>query len=471
MRYRIGLIAIVLGLALAACERNDPSPEDGQFDNRDISEWVYEWMNTLYFWSDLIPQNTGILNFEDPAGLFFSILNRPEDRFSTITSDFESFFADLQGSPLSMGYSPAFGLVDGTSKVFIIVEFVYEDTPASEAGLKRGDIIVSIDNQGLDTLNYFQLYSQTEYSVQLGNVSEGQLLPNGESLDLRADVISTDPILMQEVIETGGKKIGYLVFAEFISGSNDIFINRLNDVISSFNAQGIDELVLDLRYNPGGEISVAGHLASTIAPSSVKRGSDVLVSFVYNDFLSDFFLEEDGPSSPNLVYPFPSTPVSLNMDRVVILTGRGTASASELLITGLDPYMEVVTVGETTVGKYTGSWVWPDTEEPPRHNWAIIPIVLKYANALGLTEFKDGLDPDHFVEDDLFQARAFGDPSDPILAKALEILTGIEAPALRTTGLPLEYHSLENPGKVRKQRLLIPAPDKLHESVPFRYLD
>ncbi len=470
MTKRTGLIFLIVGLTLGACEKNDPVVVDGQFDNREVSEWVYEWMNLLYLWSDLIPQNTNTLNFEDPADLFFSLLNRPEDRFSNITSDYESFFADLQGTPLSMGYSPAFGLVSGTSDVFIIVEFVYEDTPASKAGLKRGDIIISIDNQGMDTLNYFQLYSKTSYSVQLGTVSEGQLLPSGVSLDLRAEVISKDPVVHEEIIEMGGKKVGYLVFAEFISGSNDVFITRLDNVIQEFMNQGIEDLIVDLRYNPGGEISVAGHLASLIAPSSVSRGSDVLVSFRYNDFLTDFFIEEEGSESPNLFYTFPSTPASLDLSRVLFLTGRGTASASELLITGLDPYLEVITVGETTVGKYTGSWVWPDTEESPRHNWAIIPIVLKYANSLGLTEFKEGLEPDHSVEDDLFNARSFGDTGDPLLARALELLTGVNITSPQTGRRSYESRRLPNPENIRKQKLFIPAPDRLKEKIKYENL-
>jgi C-terminal processing protease CtpA/Prc len=108
------------------------------------------------------------------------------------------------------------------------------------------------------------------------------------------------------------------------------------------------------------------------------------------------------------------------MDRVYFLTTSGTASASELVIVGLDPYMDVIKIGEPTYGKYAGAWVMPDDAE----KWAIIPIVSKYANANGYTDFVDGLPPDYEIDDDLIRAVPFGDTRDPMLAKAIELATG-----------------------------------------------
>jgi C-terminal processing protease CtpA/Prc len=233
--------------------------------------------------------------------------------------------------------------------------------------------------------------------------------------------------------------MGYLVYVDFLSGEGDFFIPQLDEAFRMFADSAVDELIVDLRYNPGGEVGMASYLASSIAPASVATSSNVLVSYVYNDELTDLFIEESGENSSDLNLFFRNTSVNLDMNKVYFLTTSGTASASELVITGLDPYMDVVTVGETTFGKYTGAWVFPDTEDPRRHNYAIVPIVLKYANSEGVTEFKNGLSPDYTIEDQLLGAGPFGDLEDPVLAKTIELITGVNP-------IPAKKKSLYYPG-------------------------
>ena len=133
------------------------------------------------------------------------------------------------------------------------------------------------------------------------------------------------------------------------------------------------------------------------------------------------------------------------MDKVYFLTARGTASASELLMTSLYPYMDVVQIGETTVGKCYASIILDDDEDPKRHNWAIMPLVMKYANAQGFTDFVDGIDPDVEVRDNLLYAVPFGDLSDPLLATALEQISGV-SPSLKRTGPPeVNYKGVYKP--------------------------
>jgi hypothetical protein len=122
--------------------------------------------------------------------------------------------------------------------------------------------------------------------------------------------------------------------------------------------------------------------------------------------------------------------------------------------------MEVITIGEQTHGKYTGAWVIPDTEEPARHNYAFIPIVLKYSNADGFTNFKDGLIPDFVVEDDLGNLKEFGDLSDPVLAKAVEILGGPVATPKKSSST-LQVTRLENKQTLQKKNLFFPVEREL----------
>jgi C-terminal processing protease CtpA/Prc len=188
--------------------------------------------------------------------------------------------------------------------------------------------------------------------------------------------------------------------------------------------QGISQLILDLRYNPGGEVRVANYLASAIAPEAVVNSKEILVSYEYNDNLKQYFSDRQGADSPNIISRFEQNENNLNLNEVVILTSGTTASASELVINGLKPYMDVTVIGENTFGKFYGSYVLYDQNEPPKHNWAIAPVVLKYANANGVTDFVNGIAPDIFLEDNLLLANRFGDENDPMLATAISYING-----------------------------------------------
>ncbi len=162
-------------------------------------------------------------------------------------------------------------------------------------------------------------------------------------------------------------------------------------------------------------------------------------------------------NSDRLVLKFPANSHNIDLQKVIFLVGQGTASASELVIIGLKPYMEVTMIGDTTHGKYTGAWVIPDTEDPPRHNYAMVPIVLKYANADGFTDFKLGLFPDVDSRDDLLSLKPFGSLEDPVLAKAVEFLGG---PATKKSvqAIP-EIPLLKNKHDLIKSTLIIPQAD------------
>ena len=137
----------------------------------------------------------------------------------------------------------------------------------------------------------------------------------------------------------------------------------------------------------------------------------------------------------------PESELNLDLTSVYFLTTRGTASASESLMTGLDPYMDVVQIGTTTYGKCYASWTIEDSAEPKRHNWAMQPIVLKYINADGFTDFIDGLTPDFHIEEPLLLA-PFGSLEDPLLARALEEITRV-APLKKNAKLPVAgFHPL-----------------------------
>ncbi len=426
-------------------------------DYTSINEWLYEVMNTYYFWESELPYLSTINN-DYPKDFFKSMVYEDEDSWSYITDNYESLSADLSGTPYSMGYSPAFYLYNNGENVLIVVEYVYPNSPASKAGLKRGDMILRIDGELLDQENYYELFSGDAYEVALGEVgsSDGELGLSGETISLVAEVVEADPAIYHKILDIDGMKIGYLVYTEFVSGDDDEYLATLDLIIDEFMGAGITNLVLDLRYNPGGSLGTAGYLASAIAPQNVVSNSEVLVRMDYNEMLDTYFEQREGKNSDNLVYLFPANSHNLNLNTVYFLVTSGTASACELLITGLQPYMNTVVIGENTYGKYTGSYVIPDLNDPPRHDWAVMPVVLKYQNAAGYTDFRDGLTPDYKIEDNLAYAVPFGDVSDPMLGKALELITGqVAIASVKSTHPALILQKIDDLRKKQKRNLFI----------------
>jgi C-terminal processing protease CtpA/Prc len=424
------LLMFLFVFVFQACKDQDVLPVDQDSsilpdigdEATNIPEWIYEEMSFFYFWNDELPSENPE-GSEDPESYFYILLNS-NDGFSYISDDAEAIKEEITGTILAMGFSSTYGIFTNSDNLFAVVEYVYPNSPAEQAGLKRGDIILKIDDQDLTVNNFVRLSSNNAFSVTLGRF-------NGNSISLSDDVISIgtgtielDPVIYYEVKEVAGTKVGYLVYVDFLAGDDDKWLNSLGDALASMKQEGITELVLDLRYNPGGEVDVASYLASALAPAGVVASNEVLVNFEYNDTLEEYFRDRQGNNSPNLVSRFGENENNLNLNDIYILTTGSTASASELIINGLRPYMNVVQIGESTFGKFYGSYVLYDQNEPPEHNWAIVPVVLKYSNAAGVTDFINGLQPDIPLSDNMLEAKPFGDESDPFVKTALNLIAG-----------------------------------------------
>ncbi len=415
------ILYVILLFPIFSCNDDDKDKNKETVDEETlaVNEWITENMGLYYYWIDQMPTDIDYAKEPDPIEYFKKLLYY-EDGWSWITDDYASLAAEFSGVPVTMGYNPSFYLYGNGNDVFIVVNYVYPGSPAESAGLERGDIIVSIDNTLLNKTNYYELFSGTSYSVQLATVQNSALVSTGESIPMTAAVTTTDPAIYHEVLEVNGYKIGYLVYVEFVAGDNNAFLSEMDNIFDEFKSEGITDLVLDFRYNPGGEIDAATYLASEIAPSSATSNEKIMVNMQYNDDFQAYLEQDKAKYEDYLSYRFSNNSSNINLSRTYFLTSSGTASASELVITGLDPYMDVITIGDTTHGKYVGAWVMPDDNE----EWAMIPIVMKYANTNGFTDFKDGLSPDYLVDDDLLNESAFGDYTDPLLAKAIDLIAG-----------------------------------------------
>jgi carboxyl-terminal processing protease len=457
-----GMILLLGILLFSRCEKDVPKPSNNNGDTTSgissqikyINNWIWDVMSEVYYWNAYLPDNLNPNTEPDPEKYFEKLLYSG-DNFSWITDDYEQLMNEYQGVSVSMGYSPAFGRFTNSNGVFIVVEYIIPGSPAERAGIKRGDIIVSINGIDLDMDNYYDMYSLPAYSVTYGELVEGGIAKTDSTVSMTAEQVVLDPIIYYEIFELQDTKIGYLVYVEFKSGESERFNDSLGVVFDEFAAAGISDLIIDLRYNPGGDLTSSAYLASAIAPASVVQGEEILVRFEYNDLYNEYFLKTQGSNSPYLVLRFPQNDHNINLSRVYFLTTGGTASASEFLMIGLYPYMDVIQVGEYTYGKYAGAWIIQDIADPPKHNWGLVPTVFKYANATGFTDFGGGLAPDFQVDDELIGAMPFGDLLDPVLNTALQAILADtrQLPQLKSAKSVLPFERIDDELTRRKRNL------------------
>jgi len=408
----------------------------------EVNSWIRNQMSNYYYWNFVIPRMApGNL----PPEQFFEEILYTTDEFSYMTDDAETLLNELSGSQYSSGFSPAILSFSDQDQLFMVVKYVYPDSPAQLAGLERGDIILSVNGQTLNSANYqelLQINGTVTYGLGSYSLDEETQQANITDLDsvisVRKEILQLDPVITTKVIETGGKRIGYLFYAQFIDGTANLFINGLNERLAELKAQQIDELVIDLRYNPGGRITAASQFANALVPLETVQNKDIFVEFEYNSLLENFYQSTDEVDSENLFLRFQEGPVSMGLERIYVLTTNQTASASELLIHGLKPYMEVITVGSNTLGKYYGSFVITGTFQSPPVYYAILPVTLKYLNANQESDFIDGLEAQVGASENILSPKPLGDPTDPLLEAAISDMMGetVSAKPFPTTFSP-----------------------------------
>jgi carboxyl-terminal processing protease len=428
------LMFLLAGLVVfTSCEKNNGNdlPEDTLI----LNNWIWEGMNEVYLWEAFIP-DLNPKSEPDPEAFFYKLLYE-DDRNSWIVDDYETLVAMFDGVELANGMS-LYPVLYTENQVVSYVEYVTDGSPAADSGILRGDILYTVDGNILTRDNYFELSGMTTATFGFADWDGTALNPNGIEIQLTAIELNRNPIIHHEVIDYEGYKVGYLVYTQFTSGENGEWLDALKTVFESFKTAGVSDVVLDLRYNPGGSLGISAYMASTLAPAAAMENNEVFVELVWNDFYNQYWadadLDEDGEAdgldSEQLRIPLPQSDQNLNLSKVYFLTTGGTASASESLMSGLYPYMEVIQIGTTSYGKCYASITVDDWEEPKRHNWAMQPLVIKYSNAEGFTDFQDGIEPDIEVQDNLLYAKPFGSLEDPLLARALEEITHV-APAAR----------------------------------------
>ncbi len=407
----------------------------------EINDFVWKGMNAAYLYKQEIPdldndrfndseEYASYLNdYTSPENLFESLIYERDniDKFSLIVDNYIELEQYLSGVSLSNGLN--YGLVylpNSNNEIFGYVRYVNNGSAADLANINRGDIFRSIDNTPLSIDNYSDLLSQEIYTVNFANyfnndtedISDDIIELNDINIELQKVPLIKNPVHHYSTLDYSGGKIGYLMYNQFVSNYDDY----LKTIFSEFKSNSVDELILDLRYNPGGSINSAIVLASLITG---QFENEIFNTEQWNNDIQNYWINNNPEYLINRFTTFQS---SLSLSRVYILTTRSSASASELIINCLKPYINVVQIGTSTYGKYQASVTLYDSENFSNqnvnrsHNYALQPLVLKTLNVNGVTDYYNGINPDYEYEERAFDMGQVGDLNEPMLNFTLDII-------------------------------------------------
>lgn len=388
------------GLALS-CGGESETPLDCSPAER--KAFVADLMSDYYLWYDRAPAPDWA-ELESPQAVMSAMMFRELDRWSGMRELVESqqYFDEgrFQGLGYSLGRDP-----DGLLRV----SWVHEGSPAGRAGLSRGALLGTIN--GLDT----ESLSANELGAELARdvVHHEVELLDGRQLEVeleRGDVEITS-VKSATVLDLPVGKVGYFMFTAFVLPGED----ELRRVFADFAQQGVERLVVDLRYNGGGLLRTAALLGSLLRRDAA---GEPLVIETYND-------RHENLNRPRSLF---ATDEGLNATHVAFLTTARTASASEQVINGLRPYLSVSVVGQQTLGKPVGADSWHHC------GYSITPITFHSLNSDGDGGYFDGLIPNCTTPDDLLHD--LGDPEEAQLSAALALLNGEACPSSKSSAVP-----------------------------------
>lgn len=372
-----------------------PSPDDALKDS------ALAIARDIYLWNEQIPSSFDAKAFQGPIEIMEAIRQFSNEPGFSEPVDHYSFAMDQdEWDDLSKGIISDFGLnVFFFTDTDLRVRMVEEASPAGRAGIKRGWKFIRVaGNSNITTDNSDFL---VENIYQSGSTAFTFEKPDGNTVDvtLNSETYQENPVILDSIYTVGAKKAGYVVFNSFLGDTGKV-LNELTGVFNQFTGEGVTDIIVDLRYNGGGYVSLAEELANfLIKPSSA---GSIMMTQQYNENYADL----------NDVTVFRKRGL-LNINNVYFIVSENTASASELLINSLKPFMNVKLVGpEATFGKPVGFF------PIPLGSWYLFPVSFRSTNGLGVGNYFDGIAVDQQVDDGL--DKDWGDVNEEALASVLK---------------------------------------------------
>lgn len=375
--------------------------------------WIDSLMREEYLWYKDIPSSENLNYFSEPATFLNSLLSSLDDGYSRIDSLY-----DVPETGYGFDYT-LYSIADNDTAYNALVTYIIPGSPAEEAGLKRGEWIMMVDNEYITKKNETILTEGTAKKLLVGTYGEttdeegetvGFIKADRETqLPATRDVQDKD-IPVCQVLEQNGKHIGYMLYNTFSPDNAD----EVKQYAQQFKDNNVSDVVLDLRYNAGGDMESVELMAAILAPAN--QMGNALAQLKYSDKKSakDRTLTLDESLLQGTA--------NLGLKRLYVLTSTTTAGASEMLINCLKPYMDVFIVGEKTKGQTVAT-------EPfcsQKHSYCLRPVVCEVFNAQGTADYASGFTPDEQASSlsNLATVLPFGDPNETLLAKAIALING-----------------------------------------------
>ncbi|MFA8436288.1 MAG: S41 family peptidase [Marinifilaceae bacterium] len=388
-----------LSLLIVSCSKDDDLDLPGIESQSSVISEIDEIMKEWYLWNEDLPEINP--NSFDSANEYFDKLLAPQDKWSFI-DNLDELMAFLENGTYK-GYGFALKWKD---QEHLMVKLVYDASVLKTEGITRGWELIRINGKAPSSMNDDDIINELNRpgnSFVFKNSSGEQ-----KELILSQTEMQQNTVLHQDVITTEkGAKVAYLVFDSFLDSSEQ----ELNAAFSDFKTKGATELILDLRYNGGGSTKISNQLSALIT-------GNTFTGQVYSKIFHN-----QSKSASDTIDLFLSQPAAYNFERIFIITTRSTASASEMVINGLEPYLgaeNVILIGTQTHGKPVGMYVF----EVPKFNLAVVPISFKITNKDDIGEYFDGIPVDFEIADDL--THDWGDQEETNLKAALNYIeTGI----------------------------------------------
>lgn len=446
-----------------------------------VNTFARNTMNLYYLWNKEVKNALNSWKDTDEPIAKVKGVRYKDDRWTELFDDFSAFYGSVTGNQKTYGFDfVIYGYDDET--VCAVVTYTYADSPARKAGLQRGDVIVKVNGKSMDraasgssqlsqgavNLVYNELLGGDKVELGLLRYDAVKKEYGSKTFTMESVEMYENPILLSKVFDCGGKKVGYLVFTSFTLDA----CKDLVRVAKEFKAEGVSELILDLRYNGGGFVRTEEVLASLLAPEAEVLAGSVLSTEVFNENLANSYEERHVDTktyfSTEFIfnkgetdeYTLSTADANIGLTKLYAIIDSGTASASEAVLCDLFPYMDITLVGQKSHGKYCSGVMMegPDFFEDYKDqmdastvrngkkytkNWGLYLMYSRFADKNGETRcMPNGLTPDVKAEDDPLDHCQLGDPKETMLAVVLG-LAGYEtkAPAARKADrmrLPIE---------------------------------
>ncbi len=418
---RIVALLLVVSVIFTFCRKETPDkplekPVRGTTIEDRLKDSVYIYTYYFYLWQDQLPKSFSTVDYKTAEDVLVKLMSyakdpsgKPYDRYS---------FLDRTGAvnaEIQEGRSGSFGFdVRYNNATDLYVKLVYPNSPADKAGLQRGWQILEINGNGkLDTSsiganNFEYLWNAIDNAAQ---ISLKLRKPDNTTVNvsINKENFQLMPILFEDIYTVGSKKVGYFVFDSFIStesesGSDTYVKSSLAQIFSQFESQGVSEVIVDLRYNGGGAVVTSEYLSNMLVPAG--GNGQLMYSYEFNKGM-----EEDGWADVFEPVKFKKTN-GLQLNRIYFLVTEGTASASELLINNLGPFVDVKLIGEDhTYGKPVGFFPIDIL------NTDLYAVSFKTKNNTGFGDYFNGLQVNKDVGDDV--SKNWGDQEESMLKQAL----------------------------------------------------